>query len=105
MQKVSYVDATKDANFFIQFMNRLQKISTMTWTQAYTASKHAIGGLEPMPVKQLNVSAQNLVPAGVDTLQVMRATGENKVFLGLRDGDVFSVMFIEHNFGDIYSHD
>lgn len=57
-----------------------------------------------MPVKSLNVSAQNLVPAGVDTLQVMRATGDNKVFLGVRNENVFNVMFIEHNFGDIYSH-
>lgn len=76
----------------------------MTWTQAYTTGKHSIGGLESMPVKSLNVSAQNLVPAGVDTLQVMRATGDNKVFLGVRNENVFNVMFIEHNFGDIYSH-
>lgn len=104
LKRISYCDVKKDPSFFIQFLDRLQKISTQTWGQVYNTNKHGIGGTEPMAVKNLEKSAQNLVPAGINTLQVMRATGDNKVFLGTRDGNVFNIMFIECNFGEIYSH-
>ncbi len=34
----------------------------------------------------------------------MRATGDNHAFLGHRIGNVFNVIFIEHEFGDVYNH-
>ena len=33
-----------------------------------------------------------------------RATGDNHVFLGYRDNNVFQVIFIEYQFGDVYVH-
>ena len=32
------------------------------------------------------------------------ATGDNHVFLGYRQQNTFEVIFIEYNFGDIYTH-
>ncbi|WP_343764404.1 hypothetical protein [Gangjinia marincola] len=40
----------------------------------------------------------------VQHLQVFRATGDNRVFLGLRKENIFHVIFMEEQFGDIYNH-
>lgn len=34
----------------------------------------------------------------------LRATGDNHSFLGYRTEDVFQILFIEYQFGDIYQH-
>lgn len=49
-------------------------------------------------------AAQVHVPIGMASLLVFRATGDNHVFLGYREGNVFQVIFIEYQFGDVYSH-
>ena len=49
-------------------------------------------------------AAQVHVPIGMESLLVFRATGANHVFLGYREGNVFQVIFIEYQFGDVYSH-
>ena len=40
----------------------------------------------------------------VGFLMAFRATGDNHVFLGFREGNVFQVVFVESSFGDIYNH-
>ena len=104
LKMFSFAEAKNDSEFFIQFLERLSKISSMTWSSAYTTQKHGIGGIESMKVQSLNVSAQKLVPSGVESLITMRATGDNHVFLGYREKNVFNVMFIEYAFGDVYDH-
>ena len=104
LKLLSVKNAVKDGDFFIRFLERLSKISTRTWSSAYTTNKHGIAGIEIIDAQSLNASARALVPVGIDRLIVMRAVGDNRPFLGYRDGNVFNVVFIEYNFGDVYNH-
>lgn len=52
----------------------------------------------------MTAAAQTHVPKGMDSLLVFRATGDNHVFLGYREENVFQVIFIEYQFGDVYQH-
>ena len=103
LQRSSY-DKCKDAAFFIDFLGRLSKLGQLGWAEIYKSSRHSFG-IEKIPVKQLRV--QNLLPIftrEIEELYVFRATGSNLPFLGIREEDVFQVIFIETRFGDIYSH-
>lgn len=100
----SIKSAVKDGDFFIKFLERLSKISTQTWASAYTTNKHGIAGSEIIDTQSLKASARALVPTGIDRLIVMRAVGDNRPFLGYRTDNVFNVVFIEYNFGDVYNH-
>jgi len=42
--------------------------------------------------------------AEIKDLVVFRATGDNRAFLGIRNDDIFHIVFIEENFGDVYEH-
>ena len=75
----------------------------MDWDAVNVSAKHSFGW-EVMELKSMTKSAQLSVPAGMDKLLVFRATGDNHVFLGYRQQNIFEVIFIEYNFGDIYSH-
>lgn len=103
LRSFSYVDALKDGRFFVFFLERLKKLCTVEWNTVMVSGRHSFG-MEKMPVKSLTSSAQRLVPAGMDSLLVFRATGDNHAFLGYRDGNVFQIIFIEYNFGDVYCH-
>lgn len=103
LRPLSYVNAGKDGKFFIQYLERLKKLSGIDWNTVNTSGRHSFG-MEKMMVKNLTTSAQQLVPAGMDSLIVLRATGDNHAFLGYREGNVFQVIFIEYLFGDVYCH-
>lgn len=103
LRPVSYIKGEKDGKFFIQYLDRLKKLSGIDWNTANISGRHSFG-MEKMPIKSLSSSAKSLVPAGMDSLIVLRATGDNHAFLGYRDGNVFQVIFIEYQFGDIYCH-
>lgn len=103
LRPISYINGEKDGKFFIQYLERLKKLSGIDWNTVNISSRHSFG-LEKMPIKSLSSSAQSLAPAGMDSLIVFRATGDNHAFLGYREGNVFQVIFIEYQFGDIYSH-
>jgi hypothetical protein len=102
LQPVSYIDAKK-TSFFIEYLGRLKKLSSLEWSTIFTTQRHGFG-TELIPVSSLKLSAQSLVPDDIEKLLVLRATGDNHVFLGKREGNVFQVIFIESQFGDIYSH-
>lgn len=70
---------------------------------ANTSARHSYG-MEKMKVSSMTQAAQVHVPIGMASLLVFRATGDNHVFLGYREGNVFQVIFIEYQFGDVYSH-
>ena len=57
-----------------------------------------------MKSNDLTPSAKQHLPAGINSLTVLRATGDNHAFLGIRDENVFRVIFIEYQFGDVYKH-
>lgn len=75
----------------------------MTWDEIRTTQRHGFGS-ETIGVNNLTRNALRHVPFGLRKLIVLRATGNNHVFLGYRDGDMFQVLFIEYRFGDIYKH-
>lgn len=99
----SYPAGEKDGVFFINFLARLKKLCNVDWNTINVSGRHSFG-TEKMMVKNMTQSAQQLVPAGMTSLTVLRATGDNHAFLGYRDGNIFQVIFIEYCFGDVYKH-
>ena len=75
----------------------------MDWNLIYSTSKHSFGA-ESIKVEVLKDAAKNKLSSDITKLTVLRATGDNKAFLGYREENVFKVIFIEYKFGDIYSH-
>lgn len=103
LRPYSYVDGHNDSVFFISFLERLKKLSTVDWNTVNTSARHSFG-MEKMNVCNMTKSAQIHVPEGMNSLLVFHATGDNHVFLGYREGNTFQVIFIEYQFGDVYVH-
>lgn len=99
----SFVNAVRDGGFFIDFINRLKSLCNIGWSGINTSWRHGYG-FEKLSKSAMNKHIASLLPSGVDSLQVFRATGDNHVFLGYRDGNIFQILFIEYEFGDIYKH-
>ena len=92
-----------DHKFYSDFIVRLKKISSLTWTQINVAERHGFG-TEKMPIKQIKIQLPKFVTPEITHLLVFRANGDNRPFLGLRNGTVFHIIFIEEKFGDVYNH-
>lgn len=103
LRTISYSDAKRDGAFFINFIGRLKKLCSLDWNTINRSERHSFG-TETMSVSKLTKAAQEKAPSGVDSFKVFRATGNNHVFLGYREENIFYVVFIEYNFGDIYNH-
>lgn len=99
----SYTEGNKDGRFFIDFLARLKKLCSVDWNTINVSGRHSFG-TEKMLVKNLAPAARKSVPAGMDSLTVLRATGDNHAFLGYREGNIFQIIFIEYQFGDVYAH-
>jgi hypothetical protein len=93
----------RDYEFYANFIERLKKLSNLTWKQIDIADKHGFG-TEKMPLTQIKPSLPKFVTPDIDALTVFRADGDNRPFLGLRRGNVFHIIFIEEKFGDVYEH-
>ncbi len=91
----------KNVKFFIHYLERLKMLSGKTWTELSTAPRHSIGW-EKISIGSIKPDIH--LTGEVGFLMAFRATGDNHAFLGFRDGDVFEVVFIETEFGDIYNH-
>lgn len=103
LKPYSYVNGRNDAVFFIEFLERLKKLSSIDWNTANVSGRHSFG-LEKMNISGMTECAKNHVPEGMKSLLVFRATGDNHAFLGYRDGNVFQIIFLEYQFGDVYNH-
>lgn len=103
LKALSYTEAKNDSDFFICFLDRLKKISDLDWNTIMTSQRHGFGK-EFIEVSSLKISAQNLLSEDVKKLMVLRSKGDNHPFLGIREGNIFQVLFIEYQFGDIYTH-
>jgi hypothetical protein len=103
IRDVSFVKARNDSNFFIDYIHHLKSFCNMTWDEIRTTQRHGFGS-ETIGVNKLSRKALQRVPFGLRKLIVLRATGDNRVFLGYRDGNMFQILFIEYRFGDIYVH-
>ena len=80
---------------------RLKKICGTDWKTVNIPQRHAIG-CEKIPVTAIKKDLK--LTREVTFLLAFRATGDNHAFLGFRDGNIFQVVYIEAEFGDIYNH-
>lgn len=99
----SYTGARNNNKFFIEFLQRLKKLSELTWEVICQSPRHSFG-FETIDRECLKKAAQNKVSPEVKKLFVFRATGNNHVFLGNLNGHIFNIILIEYNFGDVYKH-
>lgn len=92
-----------DNEFYYRFIERLNKLSNLPWNQIIVTKKHGFG-TEKMPVKQIKPNLPKFISPDVKHLIVFRANGDNRPFLGLRNKNLFHVIFMEEAFGDVYDH-
>ncbi len=92
-----------DHKFYSDFVDRLKKLSNLTWQQINIADRHGFG-TEKMPIGQIKPQLPRFVTPEITHLTVFRANGDNRPFLGLRNGIVFHIIFTEEKFGDVYNH-
>lgn len=100
LHDASYSDCTEHS-FFIHFLQRLKKLCTLDWNEINKSDRHGFG-YEKIPIDQIKKNIS--IAKDIDYLFSFRATGDNHVFSGFREGNVFKVVFIESKFGDIYNH-
>lgn len=103
LRPFSYTDAEKDSEFFIKFLDRLKRLGSLDWNTVSTSARHSFG-TEKIDSKFFTEAAKSKLPNGMNSLLVFRAQGDNHVFLGYCDGNVFQIIFIEYQFGDVYKH-
>lgn len=102
--KSESIDECNDCSFFFNFLMRLQKLSELGWKEIFVTQRHGYG-MEKLPVSQI-VPREQLPPfvtreANVD---VFRSSGDNRTFVGIQQGKIFHIFFIEAKFGDICKH-
>lgn len=85
------------------FISRLKKLSQFTWSYINTLRRHQYG-TEHMPRGLIKSKLPNFVTDDVQKLSVFRYTSDNYPFLGLRRDNVFHILLIEKEFGDVYDH-
>lgn len=90
--------------FFIDFLLRLKKLSILGWNEIRKSHTHSFG-MESIPKTQ--IKHYELLPSFVTKevdLHLFRAVGDNRVMVGLQEGKLFHVFFVEAFFGDISPH-
>ena len=90
--------------FFISFLNRLRSLSILGWEEIRRSNRHSYG-MEPIPQNQ--IKQIGLLPSFVTReveLHVFRAVGDNRVMVGLQEGKLFHIFFVEAKFGEVFSH-
>lgn len=93
-----------DPRFFIGFLNRLRNLSILGWDEIRKSSRHSFG-MEPIPKSQ--IKHNGLLPSFVTReveLHLFRVVGDNRVMVGLQEGRLFHLFFVEAKFGDVFSH-
>lgn len=98
------IDKCNDSSFFYDFLMRLQKLSNLGWKEIRTSHRHSFG-MEKIPVEDIVPREQ--LPSFVTKegeVDVFRAAGDNRTFVGLQEGKIFYIFFIEASFGDVCPH-
>lgn len=98
------IDKCKDYSFFHDFLIRLQKLSELGWKEIRLSHRHSFG-MEKIPVEDIVPREQ--LPSFVTKegdVDVFRSVGDNRTFVGLQDGKIFYIFFIEACFGDVCPH-
>lgn len=100
------INKCDNPDFFLQFLQRLKKLSELGWSEIRRSRRH-LYGLEPIPKSCLKPDLNcvgEIITDDVEKLHVFRVDSDNHPFVGLQIGRIFHVIFIEANFGDIYDH-
>lgn len=94
-----------DGRFFIKFIARLNKLSSLGWREIEKSDRHSFG-TEKVKISDVHhdVELPDIFKRHTH-LTVFRATGDNHVFAGLREANTFHIFFIESAFGELYDHD
>lgn len=95
----SIEDLTKDAR--AEFAMALFKRRGMTWTEIQQAPKHGLGS-EKMPASSIRATIPRAF-SDMDDFLVLRYSGKLPM-AGVRVGDVFHIVWVEPQFGDLYDH-
>lgn len=82
------------------FLKRLRHLSKMKWLEVINAPRHG-AGKEKINTNSIQVAVPRFVTDDVD-LWSLRFT-QRKAMVGWRSGDVFHVVWIDHNF-TVYNH-
>ena len=90
-----------DYKFYSEFVERLKKFDNLTWNQINISDRNGFG-TEKMPIQQIKLQLPKSITPEITHLLVFRANGDNRPFLGLRNGIIFHIIFIEERFGDVY---
>lgn len=93
----------EDHKFYTDFIIRLNKLCNLGWNEINKSHKHSFG-TEKIPTYKLKPALPAFISPDIDSLIVFRANGDNRPFLGIRKDNVFHIVFIEENFGDVYDH-
>ena len=94
----------REGKFFYDFLMRLRKLAELGWKEIMKSDRHSFG-TEFIPVGQFKPQKEvPIITEDVNKLMVFRSAGDNRIFAGVRDGDVFQIVFIETKFGDVYKH-
>ena len=103
LQKDSIQSCT-NSKFYFDFLFRLQSLCDLGWKGIRASGRHSYG-MEKIP--RTKIKPKKLPPIitpDISELHVFRATGGNLPFIGIQNNNIFHVIFIETNFGDIYNH-
>lgn len=103
LHEVSFNNKKVDRQFHTEFIIRLKKLSELGWKSIRIDKKHGYG-YEKIPVSQIKPTISATPTPDANYLFAFRANGAKNVFLGVQVGNVFYILFIEANFGDVYNH-
>jgi hypothetical protein len=103
LQKPS-IESCNNSDFFRTFLFRLHKLSELGWKEIRISHKHSYG-MEKIRLGNIKHQIESpILTPDIEFLFAFRATGNNHSFLGIEQNGVFHIVFVEANFGDIYSH-
>ncbi|WP_309074615.1 hypothetical protein [Paenarthrobacter sp.] len=95
----SVEDLSKEAR--AEFAMALFKRRGMTWTEIQQAPKHGLGS-EKMPASSIRAAIPRVF-GDVENFLVLRYSGLLPM-AGVRVGDVYHIVWLEPQFGDLYDH-
>ncbi len=99
------VRKNKDAKLLGQLLNHLKELSCHSWGEISRAGRHSLIGFEKLPIECfVPQKFPEIVSEDTQKLMVFRASGDNRVMVGVRQDNVFYVIFVETEFGDICRH-
>jgi hypothetical protein len=91
-------------NLYRDLFIRLQKIDELGWSEVRKSDRHQYG-TEKIDVSNFKIDLPNSITPDVTSMIVVRADGKKHVFAGFMRYDIFFIVFIECNFGNLYDHD